>query len=175
VLQYAHRIIPLLKKLIAVNLPRHPLRLNVGFLLNAQIGYSRDIHFDFPQIKLDDDLELSQFSGFARVSRTPQGILVQCQFTGQYAAECVRCLDPILTPIKSDFSELFAFDHRSTTESNLILGDDSNIDLEPLAREYLLLEVPISPLCRPDCKGLCAVCGENLNVTTCEHAVQTRT
>lgn len=49
------------------------------------------------------------------------------------------------------------------------IPEDGNIDFGPILREYLLLEMPIKPLCKPDCKGLCTVCGENLNLTTCEH------
>jgi uncharacterized protein len=158
-----------------VNLPRHPLRINVGFLLNAQIGYYRDIHFEFPHIQLENDLELYGFAGVARVSRTPQGILLQCKFSGKITGECVRCLDNIIHALETEFDELFAFSHRSTTESDLILSDDGNIDLEPLAREYLVLEIPISTLCREDCKGLCPVCGENLNLSVCEHITQPET
>jgi uncharacterized protein len=44
-----------------------------------------------------------------------------------------------------------------------------HIDLRPLVREYMLLSVPISPLCRPACLGLCPVCGENLNEISCTH------
>jgi len=40
-------------------------------------------------------------------------------------------------------------------------------------REFMLLEVPISPLCRPDCKGLCLECGNNLNENTCDHIPST--
>jgi len=158
-----------------VNLPRHPLRINVGFIVNAQIGYSRDIHFEYPQIKLDNDIELANFTGVARVSRTPQGILVQCEFNGQIDTECVRCLEATTSSLKTEFSDLYAFNNRSTTESNLLLREDGNIDLEPLAREYLVLEIPISPLCRADCKGLCPTCGENLNTITCEHVAQPET
>jgi uncharacterized protein len=55
------------------------------------------------------------------------------------------------------------------TESGLLAPEDGQIDLEPLLREYALLEIPISPLHSPDCKGLCPVCGENLNKTDCGH------
>jgi uncharacterized protein len=140
--------------------------------MNAPYGYNRDIHFDFPQLTLENDLVLAQFSGVVRVSRTPQGILVQSNFQGQTPAECVRCLCTFDMPLTCEFSDLYAFDSRSTTESDLILRDDANIDLEPLAREYFVIEMPISPLCRPDCRGLCPECGEDLNVTTCEHVVQ---
>jgi uncharacterized protein len=71
--------------------------------------------------------------------------------------------------MKTQFAELYASSQRHVTESGLILPEDGHIDLEPLAREYLILEVPINPTCKPDCKGLCPVCGENLNEQDCGH------
>jgi uncharacterized protein len=152
-----------------VNHPRYPLRVNVGFLLNTPIGTYRDIHFEESEINLRPDLNLSDFSGVTRLSRTPQGILVQGEFQGRAPAECVRCLTEFEQPLHAEFDELYAFDKRSTTESGLILPEDANIDLEPLVREYLLIEMPISPTCREDCKGLCTICGENLNEAGDEH------
>lgn len=151
-----------------MNNPRHPLRINVGFLLHAQIGYNRDIHFEYPQISLEDE-PFSDFKGTARVSRTPQGILVQGDFTATTTGTCVRCLKDLRLPLKAEFSELYAFNHRSVTESELVLSDDANIDLEPIAREYLVIEIPISAVCTPDCKGLCPVCGEDRNRVDCGH------
>lgn len=109
------------------------------------------------------------FLGVARVSRTPQGILVQGEFEGFAQAECVRCLLEFSQKLRAAFDELYAFDKRSITESGLLLPEDANIDLEPLVREYLLIEFPISPLCSEDCKGLCLLCGQNLNEELCEH------
>jgi uncharacterized protein len=71
--------------------------------------------------------------------------------------------------LKWGFTELYAFNKKSETDSGLLLPDDAQIDLQPLLREYALLEIPIKPICRPDCKGLCPVCGENLNETDCGH------
>lgn len=152
-----------------MNQPRFPLRFNVGFLLNQPIGTSRDIHFEYPQLTLKPDLDLTDFSGTARVSRTPQGIFVQGDFQGKAPAECVRCLTDFQQPLKTSFEDLYAFDKRSVTESGLILPEDANIDLEPLVRDYLLVEMPISPLCREDCQGLCPFCGQNLNEAHGEH------
>jgi uncharacterized protein len=152
-----------------VKLPRHPLRINVGFLIKQNIGYSRDIHFEYPDILLKPDFELHDFSGTARVSRTPQGILVHGEFQGTTQSECVRCLTAFNQPIRAAFDELFAFDQRSVTDSGLLLPEDGNIDLEPLVREYMLIEMPFSPICKADCKGLCSVCGQNLNEELCEH------
>jgi uncharacterized protein len=64
---------------------------------------------------------------------------------------------------------LYAFDKRSETDSGLILPEDAHIELAPLLREYALLEVPISPICKEDCQGLCAECGQNLNEKDCGH------
>ena len=86
--------------------------------------------------------------------------------------ECVRCLDPFSQLLKWTVTDLYAFDKSNITESGLLVPEDGQIDLEPLLREYALLEVPISPVCKPDCKGLCPVCGENLNKTDCGHRPQ---
>ncbi len=152
-----------------MNQPRYPLRINVGFLLNQPIGTNRDIHFEYPELILKPDLKLTDFSGTARVGRTPQGILVQGEFEGKAPAECVRCLTGFDQPLHAAFEDLYAFDKRSTTESGLILPEDANIDLEPLVRDYLLIEMPISPVCKPDCKGLCRFCGANLNEVSEDH------
>lgn len=152
-----------------MNQPRYPLRINVGFLLNQPIGTNRDIHFEYPEVTLKPDFKVTDFSGVARIGRTPQGILVQGEFKGVAPAECVRCLSEFEQPLHTSFDELYAFDKRSVTESGLILPEDANIDLDPLVRDYLLIEMPISPLCKPDCRGLCPVCGENLNEENAEH------
>ncbi len=152
-----------------MNHNRYPLRINVGFLIHQPVGTTRDIHFDFDQIHLQPDLDLNELHGITRVGKTPQGILVQGKFEGSVQSECVRCLTVFGQPLRTEFQELFAFNTRSTAESELILPEDGNINLEPLLREYLLVEVPIRPICREDCMGLCPVCGENLNVAACEH------
>jgi uncharacterized protein len=143
--------------------------LNVGFLVNQPIGTNREFHFEFPSIHLKPDLDLADFAGVAKISRTPQGLLVQGKFQAKVTAECVRCLVEFEQPLIMDFSELYAFSARSVSESGLILPEDAHIDLEPLVREYLLIEIPISPLCRSECKGLCSVCGQDLNEEICEH------
>ncbi len=149
--------------------PRYPLRFNVGFLRKQPIGTSRDFHFDFEAIRFSPEEEFNAFHGIAHISRTPQGLLVEGEFEGTMGVECVRCLASFVQPLRTSFSELYAFDQRSVSESGLILPEDGNIDLGPMVREYLLIEVPISPICKPDCKGLCPVCGEDLNRSTCEH------
>lgn len=145
------------------------LRINIGFILNQVVGYYRDFHFNFPEILLSPDLELLDFKGMARINRTPQGLLVNGDITTFSTLECVRCLEPVKQSLHTTFDELYAFSKRTTTDSGLIVPEDGYIDLQPLVRDYLLIEIPISPLCKPDCLGLCPICGTNRNRDTCPH------
>ena len=149
--------------------PRHPLELNIGFLITAAVGTCRDFAFDFGKLKLGDDLNVKDFLGTATFSRTQQGLLLQGKFSTKMDLECVRCLEEYTRELSWSLTELYAFDKRSITESNLLVPEGGRIDLAPLMREYVLLEVPIQPICRRDCKGLCPECGENLNQTDCGH------
>ncbi|MGD0610991.1 MAG: DUF177 domain-containing protein [Anaerolineales bacterium] len=149
--------------------PRHPLRLNIGFLIKSPIGTSRDFNFDYEKMNLGEELTLANFLCKARFDRTPQGLVLQADFEGQLEMECVCCLTLFEQPLRSSLTELYAFDQRSMSESNLLVPENGQIDLEPLLREYALLEIPIKPLCKPDCKGLCPVCGEDLNLNDCGH------
>lgn len=150
------------------------LRLNVGFIIHQTVGYYRDFPFEAPSIQLPPDLLLNNLTGNVRVTRTAQGLLVQAKFQARLAAECVRCLTEFQQPLEIDFSDLYAFTQASLTESGLLLPETGKIDLAPVVRDEMLLAVPISPICRPACKGLCPICGENLNETTCEHVDEDR-
>lgn len=145
------------------------LRLNVGFLLNQPVGSSRDFVFDIPVLHLDPDLDLHHLIGDAKFTRTAQGLLAQVSLQATIDTECVRCLTRSEQTLKTEFTELYAFSQNSITDSQLLVPDSAQIILAPLVREYMLLEIPISPLCRPDCKGLCPICGENLNENPHQH------
>lgn len=148
---------------------RNLLRLNVGFIIHQTVGYSREFPFDVPAIRLLPDLDLLDFNGQVRVTRTAQGLLVQTTMKAAKPAECVRCLDELIQPLEIESTELYAFSANSVTESGLLVPENGKLDLTPLIREEMLLAMPISPVCRPDCKGLCPVCGENLNINPCDH------
>jgi uncharacterized protein len=152
-----------------MNQSRNALRLNVGFLINQSVGNSREFPFEFPALRLEPDLDLQNLSGSARITRTPQGLLVQVKMLATLLAECSRCLIEIEQPLGIEFTELYAFTPRTVSESGLILPEDGNIDLTPLVREYMLLEIPISVLCTQDCLGLCPECGERLTDNPHDH------
>lgn len=149
---------------------RQALRLNVGFLLNQPVGSSRDFSFDLPEVFLEPDLRLENIYGTVRLTRTAQGILLQADMQAGYPSECARCLTGIDLSLQTEFTELYAFTQRNVSESGLILPEEGIIDMAPLLREYLILSIPINPLCSVDCAGLCPVCGESLTENPHTHA-----
>jgi uncharacterized protein len=149
--------------------PRRPFRLNVGFLVHQTVGSSHEFQFELERIKVGPDLELRDLAGVVKVGRTTQGLLFIGSFTAETTVDCVRCLQPFYMSLGWTLTELYAFREKSVSESELIVPEDAQIDLQPLIREYALLEIPISPICRQDCRGLCPVCGQDLNVRDCGH------
>jgi len=113
---------------------------------------------------------LENFDSTIVIDRAQQGLVVQGEFSGDTALECVRCLKPYTQHLHGEWTDLYAFNEKSMSESGLLMPDDRHIDFTPVLREYALLEVPIKALCKPDCKGLCIECGQDLNVKDCGHS-----
>lgn len=140
------------------------LRLNVGFLLKESAGYSREFTFDEPGTLPAEDVAISHLLGKLRLTRTPQGILVQGTLEAKTAIECTRCLTPLLYTFQVELSELFALNGSGA----YVIDDGDTIDLTPILREEGILSIPMQVLCKPDCKGLCPECGHNLNEGSCD-------
>lgn len=92
--------------------------------------------------------------------------------SGALTMECRRCLEAVQQDVAAESHVLFADgDHTDADDPDvfpLVSGrGGSQVDLRPAVREGWLLEVPAFALCRPDCLGLCARCGENLNLGAC--------
>ena len=152
--------------------PRKPFRLNVGFIVHEEIGYSHSFPLEYDEAVFGDDLALENFNAMIVIDRTQQGLVVQGDFSGDTTLECVRCLKTYTQHLQGDWTELYAFNEKSMSESGLLMPDDGHIDFAPVLREYALLEVPIKALCKPNCKGLCSECGQDLNVKDCGHRQQ---
>jgi DUF177 domain-containing protein len=99
------------------------------------------------------------------LERVPEGVVVRGNLTAAWSSGCSRCLEPVDGRIAVHVDELFET-HPLDGETYRL--DEDVIDLEPMVRDALLLELPLAPLCRADCAGLCATCGANLNLTRCE-------
>ena len=149
---------------------KKPYRINVGFIVHEEVGYSHEFAFSSEKANFSEDLEVTNFDGTLEIGRTAQGLVVTGNFEGDITLECARCLNDFTHTISWDITELFAFKPEMVDdESVLPLPDSAQIDFGPILREYALLEVPINPLHAPDCKGLCLECGQDLNVEDCGH------
>jgi uncharacterized protein len=142
------------------------LKLNVGFLLAGGPGHSHDTAFDVPAVRVAADLDLEYLRGPLRLSRTKEGILVQGELQAGLEDECARCLDPVSRAVTMRVAELFAYP--VPLDNEFSVNDTGILDLAPLVRDEVFIALSNGALCRPDCKGLCPHCGQNLNDATCD-------
>ena len=124
-----------------------------------------DLGVEMVGVPRDADLELD-----IRLEAVMEGVLISGTVSASLEGECGRCLDPITSRFEGDFQELFVYpDTRSGEISRgLGAGEDERrlegdlIDLEPVIRDAVVLNLPLSPLCQDDCPGLCSECGVRL-------------
>ncbi len=100
-----------------------------------------------------------------RFEAVSEGVLVTGSAVAPLAGECARCLDPLATSTEVSFQELYRYlpdpgEDEADDEERFLNGD--LLDLEPAFRDAVVLALPLSPLCREDCPGLCAECGVRL-------------
>ncbi len=94
----------------------------------------------------------------------PGGVVASGTITAPWRGPCRRCLADASGTIRADVREVFEEEH-DPEQTYPIRGDQ--LDLEPLARDAVLLELPQAPLCREDCAGICPTCGADRNVAPC--------
>jgi uncharacterized protein len=107
------------------------------------------------------------------------GVVVTGTVSSTWTAECRRCLQPITGEVVAKVREVFERAPR-LREGDLVDADEAEtypltgdtLDLAPLARDAILLELPLAPVCRDDCAGLCPTCGVDLNEQSCDCADQ---
>lgn len=147
---------------------RSRLRFNFGFLIEGDLGESREIELDYPRIRVSDDVVLKPLQGKFQVSRTSKGLYLQGVLTSHIETECTRCLNAVDLPISIELDDLFYYPPAEAPEGEYIVGEDGMLDLAPLVRELSLLEIPMQVFCREECLGLCPECGKNLNDGPCD-------
>jgi uncharacterized protein len=145
-------------------IPDEGLRLDHGL----QLG-ERDSGSDEPLVP--DPVRLS---GHARRGR--RGVEIRGEITATLRLECSRCLEPYAVPLRAEFflvvvSEAVEFgtgeNRLDLDDASLFYADRGKVDLREIAREQIDLNLPLKPLCRDDCAGLCPTCGANRNRIEC--------
>jgi uncharacterized protein len=96
-----------------------------------------------------------------------EGILASGSVSGEMDLSCARCLRPIGHGFELAVSEMFVEPERAEPDEDYLLPETGVIDIEPMLRDAVVLSMPFSPLCRPDCKGLCPRCGGDRNLDEC--------
>ena len=98
-----------------------------------------------------------------RIESVSEGVLVSGRVSAPTTGECARCLTPVTGSVDIDLTELFAYPD-STTEATTEADEvghvvDNSVDIEQAIVDAVGLALPFSPLCGPDCQGLCPDCG----------------
>jgi uncharacterized protein len=109
-----------------------------------------------------------------RFEAVSEGVLVTGTAIAPLAGECARCLAPLTSSVTVGFQELYLYpesrhdkhdkhdDQEEQDAGELYHLDGDLLDLEPAFRDAVVLALPMSPLCREDCPGLCVECGARL-------------
>ncbi len=114
-----------------------------------------------------------------RLESVMEGVLVTGTARASAEGECVRCLEPLRQEVAADFQEMFSYpssdgsdarghrkaaaDDDAEEDEDIIPLEDGMFDLEPVLRDAVVLALPMQPVCREDCAGLCPECGVSLN------------
>ena len=98
-----------------------------------------------------------------RLESVVEGVLVSGSATVEVHGECVRCLGEVSDQLEVGIQELYVYPGVEPDDPLASRLEGDLIDLEPLLRDEVVLDLPFQPLCREDCLGLCVECGANLN------------
>lgn len=146
---------------------KHQLKVN-AFEMLRRPGTVKSIHLsaDPAILELDDaclvsgsDVDIDLLC-----ESLSDGIVVNGRISATFDGECRRCLASMVGRIDCEVHELYQV---ALTDPDAFLIEGDVIDLAPMVRETVLLELPDAPLCRLDCAGLCPTCGQDLNIGTC--------
>lgn len=142
-------------------LKRKPFKglANVAQLLKEPVGSKRSYHIE----EILDEQAKGSIQGKVTLIHTSQGILVQGKLTAEVELICSRCLNAFPYPVNFTIEEEFlptidissGLPLSSSEEPvDLTIDSDNMLDLGEIMRQYVLLNLPMKPLCRPDCAGI---------------------
>ncbi len=152
------------------------MQVNVAQLLKETIGSVRDYEVN-GTIDVTDNAKSSPVRGNISLTRTDRSILVKGVLGSEVELTCSRCLNPFSCPLTLSIEEEYfpttdvisGASLPSSGEPDRFTIDEHHVlDLTEALRQCALLAIPMKPLCREDCAGLCPNCGHNLNLGPCD-------
>jgi uncharacterized protein len=146
------------------------MRFFVGSLLQEPVGAQMDFELDMGFQHLSEDLAVGGVKGRVHFSRASEGILAHGVLAVGVDLECVRCLSPTIKEIRVELSEYFHPPSlgKSPDDQVLFIDADGYLDIGSVLRELVIVSTPMHVLCKPDCKGMCPECGQDLNKGPCD-------
>ncbi len=152
------------------------MEINVSQQLKAAIGNVREYDvsdsIDILGIGVSNEVE-----GTVKLTRTNRGILVQGTLHGKIPIECSRCLKvfdyPLTIKLEEEYFPVIDVSSGMPVElpeepGSFTIDEHHILDLTEAIRQNALLAIPMKPLCREDCAGLCQTCGKDLNKGQCD-------
>jgi uncharacterized protein len=150
------------------------VQFNVATLLQEPVGSTRELTVE-GEASVPSHGYVTQVTGKVRLMRTQRGVLVRAQLAVQPTLECARCLDPFSLPLDLRIDEEFVPERDPLTGEAVEADPDefriderNHLDLSEAVRQYEQAALPIQPVCRDTCAGLCPVCGQNRNLRPCD-------
>jgi len=150
--------------------------LEIKDIGDESLSVDQSIELGDPRQSGDDEIELLEVRLQGSARRGERGVEFAGRLTSRLRHPCVRCLAPFEIPVDGEFFLVLVPDavEFGTGDTELV-EDDTNLfyaargkaDLGEIAREQISLNLPLKPLCRPDCRGLCPGCGANRNRLEC--------
>lgn len=150
-----------------------PVQYNVSMLVQEPVGSVRRYSVD-GDVRIDG--ERRHVRGEATFLRTQDGVLVTAELAGVGSEQCSRCLGDVTVPIEMTISEEYIATVDANTGAGLKppvnletfrINEKHMLNLEEAVRQSWAGALPMQPLCRQDCQGLCSRCGQDLNVAGC--------
>ncbi|HYH25826.1 MAG TPA: DUF177 domain-containing protein [Blastococcus sp.] len=109
-----------------------------------------------------------------RLESVMEGVLVTGELEAPLVGSCARCLEPIEDTLQLDVQELYAYEGSTTEatseEDEVRRVEGDFLDLAPMARDTVVLSLPLAPVCTEDCAGLCVDCGQRLDDLPAGHS-----
>lgn len=152
------------------------LSVDVSDLLQHP-GTTRGVEFDASldglAVQLAEVERGSEVHGEVRLDSLVNGVHVSGRVSGKIVLRCRRCLKDISQELDLNVNELFMADgEEAEAADGYEIEDDGTLNLEPMVRDAVVLGLPLNPLCKETCKGLCPVCGVDRNATECGHTAE---
>lgn len=158
------------------------MRVKLDKVREQPFRWDEDLQIDVASLENPDIRALDPVHWEGVVEWVDPGYLLKSRYRYRQTLECRRCLKPVEREVKGEIVRLLVRETEETPPEELELEEEDlgvahfqgeEIELLPFLEEEIQLEVPMKPLCRPDCKGLCPECGANWNETTCDCETET--